>query len=88
MEDNRYLESQTSKTKIKANKKTGIIDSGDNKIFATSMRFKIDDIKPENFYMNARLAETRKGNLYGELIYLHEGQWVRPIIILPAMNGC
>lgn len=88
MEDNRYLESQTSKTKIKANKRTGIIDSGDNKITATSMRFKIDDINPENFYMNARLTESRKGNLYGELLYLHEGQWVRPIIILPAMNGC
>lgn len=97
MADNRYLELyKTNKNEISANKRTGIIKivrdekklPKNGKITITEMRFKIDEIKPENFYMNTRLTESRKGNLYGELLYLHEGRWVKPIIRLPTMNGC
>lgn len=81
-----------SKTKIQVNKKTGIFkidgDGNNTKVVTRKMSFKIGEIKPENFYMNARLTKSRKGKLYGELLYLHEGKWVRPIITLPQMNGC
>lgn len=75
-----------SKTTVYKNK--GFIESGDNKITATRKRFKIGEIKPENFYMNSKLTKSRNGNYYGELLYLHEGRWYKPIIILPQMNGC
>lgn len=81
-----------SKNKITANKNTGIIKitgaDKNAKITTSKVRLKIGEIKPENFYMNAKLTKSRKGNLYGELFYRHEGKWTRPIIILPPMKGC
>lgn len=88
--DKRYLELQMSKiTKatIKVHKRTGIIESNSN-IKASVMRFKIGEIKPENFYMHSKLTKSRNGNYYGELVYLHEGKWYKPTIIIAPMDGC
>lgn len=88
--DKRYLELQMSKTTkatIKVHKRTGIIES-DSNIKASTMRFKIDEIKPENFYMHCKLVKSKNNNYYGELVYLHNGKWYKPSIIISPMDGC
>lgn len=77
---------------IKVNKKKGLLKvvGGDNnnKIATGQETLPIHAIKPENFYMNGELTESRKGNYYGELVYYHEGKWINPIIALPLIKGC
>lgn len=47
--------------------------------------FSIKDINANSFYINAKLSKFMKnGNLIGELLYFHDGEFVRPIIKLPT----
>lgn len=79
--------SKTAKATIKVHKRTGIIES-DSNIKASTMRFKIGEIKPENFYMHCKLVKSKNNNYYGELVYLHNGKWYKPTIIISPMDGC
>lgn len=85
--------SKTTEPEILISKERGLLKvkgngKENNKISAKSVDLSISDINPENFYMNGKLSKSTIGNQYGELLYLHKGEWFKPAIALPLMKGC